>query len=381
MGPLHGCRIVEMAGLGPGPFCGMMLADMGAEVIQVVRSSATESDGRPANVDQRGRRSLALDLKDPMAVEAVLKLCETADALIEGFRPGVMERLGLGPDVCQQRNPKLVYGRMTGWGQEGPWAQRAGHDINYLALSGAMFNLGRVGDRPAIPLNFLADYGGGGMFLAFGLVCGILEARTSGQGQVIDAAMVDGVAALQALHYQFYNQGIYGDRGTHFLGGGHHSYEVYETSDGEFMAVGALETKFYDELIDKLGLDVDRFGGRSAFGGRVNPAEVSALQAEMAAVFKTRTRDEWCDVFADSDACVAPVLRPEEAWRHPHNTARATFVERDGQWQHAPAPRFDRTVPEAGPAPRRPGEDSKEILRELGLATDVIDRLTQKPGT
>ncbi len=376
MGPLQGYRIIEMAGIGPGPFCVMMLADMGADVIQVVRPVAKQSGRRPANVDLRGRRSLALDLKNHLAIDAILNLCESADGLIEGFRPGVMERLGLGPDECMERNPKLVYGRITGWGQDGPWAQRAGHDINYLALSGAMHNLGRRGEKPAIPLNFIADYGGGGMFLAFGLVCGILEAQKSGRGQVVDTAMVDGVAALQALHYQYYTQGLFTNPGEHILGGGHHSYEVYETSDAKYVTVGALETKFYDELVEKLGLDRERFEGKAAFGGRVSSAEVEALQNEIAAVFKTKSRDEWCDVFEGSDACFAPVLSPREAAEHPHNKDRDTFLNDNGQLQHAPAPRFSRTVPEAGEVPRFPGEDSEVILKELGYSGGQIRELT-----
>lgn len=375
MGPLQGYRIIEMAGIGPAPFCGMMLADMGADVIQVTRPLPADSRRASANADQRGRRSLALDLKHPRAAEIVLRLCATADGLIEGFRPGVMERLGLGPDECRQHNPKLVYGRMTGWGQQGPWAQRAGHDINYLALSGAMYNLGRQGEKPAIPLNFIADYGGGGMFLAFGMVCGILEAQKSGLGQVVDAAMIDGVAALQALHYQYYNQGLFVERGTHVLGGGHHGYEVYETADGEYVTVGALEPKFYDELIDKLGLDRERFAGRSAFGGQTDPQEVDTLKQELAAVFRTRTRDEWCDVFSESDACFAPVLKPQEAAQHPHHQSRQTFIERADGVQHAAAPRFSRTVPQAGCPPRIPGEDSAGILQELGLDESEIQQL------
>ncbi len=256
---------------------------------------------------------------------------------------------------------------MTGWGQDGPWAQRAGHDLNYLALSGALFNLGRQGEKPAIPLNFVADYGGGAMFLAFGMVCGLLEAQKSEQGQVVDATMVDGVAALQALHYQYYNNNLFTERGTHVLGAGHHSYEVYETSDGEFVTIGALEPKFYAELIEKLQLDPERFAGKAAFGGRTNPHEVDGLKQEIADVIRTRTRDEWCEVFADSDACFAPVLRPHEAAEHPHNQARGTFVSVNGDLQHAPAPRFSRTVPQPGRPPRMPGEDSVEILQELGL--------------
>jgi len=375
MGPLQGYRIIEMAGIGPGPFCGMMLADMGAEVIQVVRPVAKQSASRPANVDLRGRRSLALDLKNPLAIDAVLKLCETADGLIEGYRPGVMERVGLGPQDCMERNPKLVYGRITGWGQDGPWAQQAGHDINYLALSGAMHNLGRRGEKPAIPLNLVADYGGGGMFLAFGLLCGILESQNSGQGQVVDTAMVDGVAALQALHYQYYNQGLFTEPGEHILGGGHHSYEVYETSDGKYVTIGALETKFYDELIEKLGLNREQFNGKAAIGGQARSEEAEQLQEVIAAVFKTRTRAEWCAVFEDSDACFAPVLSPHEAAEHPHNKQRGTFLNHDGQLQHAPAPRFSRTVPEVGEAPRFSGEDSEEILNELGFSSGDLQKL------
>lgn len=376
MGPLTGTRIIEIAGIGPGPFCGMLLADMGAEVIQVVRPGSASGSPLGPGIDQSGRRSLILDLKQPEAVEAVLKLCETADGLIEGFRPGVMERLGLGPDVCLTRSPRLVYGRVTGWGQDGPWSRRAGHDINYLALSGAMNNLGRTGEKPAIPLNYIADYAGGALFLAFGLVCGLLEARTSGRGQVIDAAMIDGLAALQAPHMHFYQAGLFRERGTHFLGGGHPAYEVYETRDGKYVALGALEPRFYDELIERLELDPNRFAGKAPFGPHpMTCQEAAELKKAIAAVIRTRTQEQWCEVFADSDACFAPVLNPEEAAEHPHHRDRGTWCEQDGRRRHRPAPRFSRTVPDIPAPPRPPGSDSEQILRELGLSDEEIGRL------
>ncbi len=378
MGPLHGYRIIELAGLGPGPFCGMMLADMGAEVIQIVRPTQDQQEERPLKVDQRGRRSLALDLKKPAAVEIVLRLCENADALFEGFRPGVVERLGLGPDVCMTRNPKLVFGRMTGWGQEGPLAERAGHDINYLALSGALHNLGRRGEKPAVPLNYVADYGGGGMMLAFGLLCGILSAQKNGKGQVVDAAMVDGVAALQAFHYQMYHNGMYLERGEHFLGGGHHSYDVYETRDGEYLAVGAIEAKFYAQLIEILELDSEQFAHKSICEEVLETEVLQELQVKMTEVFKTRSRDEWVDVFAETDACVTPVLSLEEAAQHPHNAARQTFIrDEQGVLQHAPAPRFSETPAVMGNAPRYAGEDRDGILRDYGFSEDAIAQYAQ----
>jgi alpha-methylacyl-CoA racemase len=387
LGPLQGLRIIELQGLGPAPFCGMMLGDMGADVIQIVRPDKTpmqeweqqnRGEHRPVKIDQRSRRSLALDLKKPEAVGVVKRLCENADGFIEGFRPGVAERLGVGPDVCMGVNPKLVYGRMTGWGQEGPLAQRAGHDINYLALSGAMNQMGRRGEPPAIPLNYVADYGGGGMMLAFGMVCALFEAQRSGKGQVVDAAMVDGVAALQAFQYEFFNSGQYQNRGEHFLAGGLHSYETYETKDGKYMSVGAIEIQFYAELVEKLGLDKERFADKSIFEAELSAEETESLKQELNATFKTRSQVEWCDVFNESDACVWPVLSLEDAMAHPHNVTRNTFTEIDGVAQHNPAPRFDRTSPEIGNPPRFSGEDSRAVLLDAGFTEKEFQQLLDK---
>ena len=339
MGPLKGIKVVELAGIGPGPFCAMMLADMGADVIRVERKSA-QGTGAPTNVLNRGRRSIAVDLKQPQEVERVLRLIERADALIEGFRPGVMERLGLGPDVCLERNPRLVYGRMTGWGQNGMLAHAAGHDINYIALSGALHAIGPAGGQPVPPLNLVGDFGGGGMVLAFGIVCGILEARQSGRGQVIDAAMTDGAALLMAPIYGLKAAGRWTNRrGTNYLDGGAHFYGTYECADGKYVAVGAIEPQFYALLLAKTGI-VD-----PQFQAQTDAAQWPELKTKLAALFKTRTRDEWCELLEGTDVCFAPVLDMDEAPQHPHNVARGTFVEVGGVIQPAPAPRFSRTAP------------------------------------
>jgi alpha-methylacyl-CoA racemase len=342
MGPLTGFRIVEIAGIGPGPFCGMMLADLGAEVLRVERPG-TASDARDPLL--RNRRRWALDLKDPQQVEALLGIIEHADALFEGYRPGVAERLGFGPDICLARNPRLVYGRMTGWGQHGPLASTAGHDINYIALSGALHAIGRRGERPVPPLNLVGDFGGGGMLLAFGMVCALLERERSGRGQVVDAAMVDGAVALMAMFLGMQARGFKcNDVGNHFLSGAAHYYDTYETRDGKFMAVGALEPQFYAELIAKAGLDPKVFDGCDFASPRGHdPRRWAELKALVAEQFKTRTREEWCAVFEGSDACVAPVLTLEEARQHPHNQARQVFVTVGADAQNAPAPRFSRT--------------------------------------
>jgi alpha-methylacyl-CoA racemase len=343
MGPLKGFRVIEMAGIGPGPFCGMLLSDLGAQVLRIERHGASADAHDPL---QRNRLRLALDLKDPQQVAVLLDIVEHADALFEGYRPGVAERLGFGPDDCRHRNAKLVYGRMTGWGQDGPLASTAGHDINYIALSGALHAIGRRGERPVPPLNLVGDFGGGGMFLAFGMVCALLERERSGQGQVVDAAMVDGSIALMAMFLGMQAGGLNCDQvGSHFLSGAAHYYDTYQTKDGKFIAVGALEPQFYAELIAKAGFDPKVFGGGSSFmsPAALDPRRWAELKPLLAEQFMTRTRDEWCAVFTGSDACVAPVLTLQEAAHDPHNQARQAFVTVAGVTQNAPAPRFSRT--------------------------------------
>ena len=372
-GPLEGIRIVELAGLGPAPFAGMMLADAGADVVRIDRfDRATYPPRTEPHVDllNRGRRSVAVDLKNPEGVEVVLRLASGADGLMEGFRPGVAERLGLGPDVCLARNPRLVYGRMTGWGQDGPMASAAGHDIDYIALAGALEPIGRAGDRPVPPLNLVGDFGGGGMLLAFGMVAAMLSARATGRGQVVDTAMVDGAAALMTMTYTLRAAGAWSDeRGTNLLDTGAPFYEVYETSDGGFMAVGAIEPQFYAELLDRLGL---------ADAGLPDQNDKSAwpeMKERFAEVFAGRTRAEWEEVFAGSDACVAPVLSPAEAPDHPHNRQRGTFTEVAGVLQPAPAPRFSATPATIRRPPPNPGQHGDDALADWGFDPDEIDRL------
>ena len=370
MGPLKGIKVVELAGIGPGPFCAMMLADMGAEVLRVDRLSA-KGKGSRADVYLRGRRSVAVDLKHPDGVAAVLRLIENADALIEGFRPGVMERLGLGPDVCLARNPRLVYGRMTGWGQTGTLKEAAGHDINYIALTGALHAIGRKGEKPVPPLNLVGDFGGGGMMLAFGLVCALLEARTSGQGQVIDAAMTDGTAALMAIIYGRKALGHWqNERGVNMLDGAAHFYDTYECADGKYVAVGSIEPQFYALLLEHCGLADD-----PTFQAQMNPQHWPALKARLTAVFKTKTRAEWCEMMEGSDVCFAPVLDLDEAPQHPHNRARATFLDVEGVVQPAPAPRFSRTTPEIQRPPAFVGEHTEESLADWGFSVEEIAAL------
>jgi alpha-methylacyl-CoA racemase len=375
-GPLHGFKIIELAGIGPGPFAGMMLADMGAEVLRVDRAQAVRDDGSPPvhDVLARGRRSIGVDLKHAEGRGAVLRLVERADALIEGFRPGVVERLGLGPDACLARNPRLVYGRMTGWGQEGPYAAMAGHDINYIALSGTLAMIGRSGQPPVPPINLIGDFGGGGMLLAFGVVCGLLESSRSGQGQVIDAAMVDGAALLAAMIHGFRAGGTWGERGTNILDGGSWYYEVYETADGGHISFGSLEPQFFQEMlrITGLGADVD---GRGPVPDPTDRSTWGAMKERLAAVVKTRSRDEWCELLEGTDACFAPVLDPGEAPAHPHNRQRATFTEVAGVMQPAPAPRFSRTHPEISGPPSRPGQHTDEALQSWGFGADEVSAL------
>ena len=372
MGPLAGYRIIEMAGIGPAPFAAMLLADMGAEVIRVDRREATDLGlpGREPKFEvlHRGRRSLSLDVKSEAGRSIVRRLAAKADALIEGFRPGVMERLGLGPDALAKINPKLVFGRMTGFGQDGPLAQRAGHDIDYIALAGVLHGIGRQGEAPVPPLNLVGDFGGGGMFLAVGVLAALLEAQKSGKGQVVDAAMVDGAAYLMALTYAMHAQGTWRDeRGVNVLDGGAPWYDTYATSDGKWLAVGAIEKRFYAEFIERLGLSAAELPPQHDRGGWPE------LRRRFATAIKQRTRDDWERTFAGSDACVAPVLALGEVGHHPHNAARATFIERDGVMQPAPAPRFSRTAAEIGAPPRSRGADSAAILHDWGFAGDEIE--------
>ena len=366
-GPLTGVRVLELAGIGPGPFCGMMLADMGADVLRVDRAGwVRPGDDRPyPDLLARGRRSVGVDLKHADGVETVLRLVESSDVLIEGYRPGVTERLGLGPEDCMARNPRLIYGRMTGWGQDGPYANAAGHDINYIALAGALEPIGRAGDAPVPPLNLIGDFGGGGMLLAYGVACALVERATSGVGQVIDAAMVDGAALLMTMFHGFDQ----GPRGTNMLDTGAHFYEVYECADGAYVSLGSIEPQFYAELLRLLELDGPEWQEQEDQGGW------PARKAELAALFRTRTRAEWCELLEHTDVCFAPVLSPAEARQHPHNLARGTFVEVDGTGQPAPAPRFSRTPGEVARPPARPGSHTDEVLAERGFAPDEIAKL------
>jgi alpha-methylacyl-CoA racemase len=378
MGPLSGLRVVEFEAIGPGPFAGMMLADMGADVLLLDRpgdSNLGIGRERQFDVMRRGRRSLVVDLKTQAGVAAALSVCERADALIEGFRPGVMERLGLGPDVLLARNPRLVYGRMTGWGQSGPLAERAGHDIDYIAIAGVLHAIGRAGEAPVPPLNLVGDFGGGGMLLAFGIACGVIEARASGRGQVVDAAMVDGAALLATMVSGFLASGIWRDaRGANILDGGAPWYDTYETRDGKHVAVGAIEAKFYAELLARLGLDA------SLAATQHDRRRWPALRATLAARFREKTRDEWSAVFADADACVAPVLTFAESRAHPQVVARAGAIEIGGVPQPAPAPRFARTPGAATRPPPERGSGGEEALAEWGFAADEIARL-RTPGS
>jgi alpha-methylacyl-CoA racemase len=372
-GPLAGIRVVEMEGIGPAPFCAMMLSDMGADVLRVDRTEAADLGlaGDPrANLLARGRRSVAVDLKRPEGVGVVKRLAREADALIEGFRPGVMERLGLGPDECLALNPRLVYGRMTGWGQEGPMARAAGHDINYIALAGVLDAIGRRGAPPTPPLNLVGDFGGGGMYLAFGVACALLEARRSGRGQVVDAAMVDGAASLATGIFGLRADGLWRDeRGANVLDSGAPWYDVYETRDGKHVAIGSIERKFYAELLRLTGL------AGEALPAQHDRAGWAELRRRLAEVFRSRTRDEWSAIMEGSDVCFAPVLSMAEAPAHPHNRARGTFVEVDGVVQPAPAPRFSRSKPAIQGPPARRGEHTEAALGDWGFSTEEIAAL------
>lgn len=369
-GPLAGLKIIEFAGIGPAPFCGMMMSDMGAEVIRIDRLGTPIE--APKDALSRGRKSLALDLKHPESVKVALRLLETADGLIEGFRPGVMERLGLGPDVCAARNPRLVYGRMTGWGQDGPLSRAAGHDTNYIALAGVLHTIGYKDRPPVLPLNLVGDFGGGGLILAFGMVCALFEARQSELGQVVDAAIVDGAATLATAVYARHSGGAYLDsRESNMLDGGSHFARTYETSDGKYVSIVSLEPQFYDLLLEKLDLDPDRFSEQ------MNRDRWPAYSEELKAIFKTRTRDEWCELLEGTDVCFAPVLSLAEAPNHPHNVARRTFVEYDGFLQAAPSPRFSRTQASIQSPSRAAGADSNEVLTAIGYTGEEVAQLRE----
>ena len=372
-GPLAGIKVIELAGIGPGPMCAMLLSDLGAEVIRVdrlVKADLGIDSGRKYNVLNRGRRSLAVDLKHPDGIETVLGLVEQADALIEGFRPGVTERLGLGPEPCLARNPALVYGRMTGWGQDGPVSHAAGHDINYIALSGALGSIGLGGGQPVPPLNLVGDFGGGALYLAFGVCAGLLEARESGQGQVIDAAMVDGAASLMTAIYGIFASGRWNpERGSNLLDGGAHLYGTYECADGEWISIGSIEAKFHDELLERIGLTADDIPNR------MDKTRWVEHKLRLTEIFLGKTRDEWCQIMEGSDVSFAPVLSLAEAPEHPHMKERGTFVEVEGVLQPGPAPRFSRTPGRVqGPVPE-PGQHSSEVLADWGWGAEAIDEL------
>jgi alpha-methylacyl-CoA racemase len=373
MGPLAGYKIIELAGIGPGPLCAMLLSDMGAEVVRVDRvvpSGLGLPKAPKFDLLNRGRRSVAIDLRKREGVETLLRLVGKADALIEGFRPGVTERLGIGPTECFARNSKLIYGRMTGWGQEGPLAHAAGHDINYISLVGALHSIGRQGEAPVPPLNLVGDFGGGGVYLAFGMVCGLLEASKSGQGQVVDSAMVDGAASLMTMFYGLRAMGIWTDRrGANFLDGGAHFYGVYQTADDQYISVGSIEPKFYAELLRLTGLE------GKGLPGQLDRTRWPEMREVLQGVFRTKTRDEWCAIMEGTDVCFAPVLSMEEAPEHPHNKARGTFVEIGGVIQPGPAPRFSRTQAEIQGSPGKPGQNTDAVLSDWGFTVEEIANL------
>jgi alpha-methylacyl-CoA racemase len=376
MGPLEGIRIVELAGIGPGPFCAMLLSDMGAEVIRVDRAAIvgqdTDRDGNDAryNLLSRGRRNIAVDLKNAAGVDATLRLIDGADALLEGFRPGVMERLGLGPDLCLARNPKLVYGRMTGWGQDGPIAHIAGHDINFIALSGVLHTIGEAGGPPVPPLNLVGDFGGGALYLAMGVLAGIISARSTGRGQVIDCSMVEGSASLMMMMYGALASGAWKEeRGANRTDGGAHYYQVYETRDGEHVAIGAIEPQFYALLLKHTGLEGEDLPPQT------DRAQWPAMQERLQRIFKTKTRAEWVEIMQETDICFAPVLRMSEALKHPHNVHRESFVEIEGIPQPAPAPRFLGTPTRVQRPPARVGEHTDAVLRDWGFSAGEIAAL------
>jgi len=369
MGPLKGLKIIEMAGIGPGPFCGMVLADLGVEIIRVDRASAIGT-GSKQDAANRGKKSIAVDLKSEEGVEVVLKLVETADAIFEGFRPGVMERLGLGPDVCLERNERIVFGRMTGWGQEGPLANAAGHDINYISLTGALAAIGRPGSPPVPPLNLIGDFGGGGMLLALGLLAALLESKKSKKGQVVDAAMTDGSALLMTMIYSMYSSGMWKtSMGSNLLDGGSHFYDTYECKDGKFISLGSIEPQFYALLCQIAELD------ESIFGKQMSRDSWPEQKEAIKKIILDKTRDEWCELMEGTDVCFAPVLDMSEAPKHPHNIERKTFIDLEGVTQPAPAPRFSRTESEVVSSPSVVGEHTDEVLTSIGFSDEDINTL------
>lgn len=376
MGPLAGVKIIELAGIGPAPFCAMLLSDLGADVITVHRSSVVGSPvtdpiaAMTQGTLSRGRRSIGIDLKNPEGLAALLDLLSGADAILEGFRPGVMERLGLGPDVCLKRNPALVYGRITGWGQDGPYAQSAGHDINYIALAGVLAHIGRRGERPVPPLPLVGDFGGGGLLFALGVVAALFEARGSGQGQVVDAAMVDGSALLMTMMYELLGRGQWDEeREANMNDGGAPFYDVYETADDKYVSIAAMEPKFFAELVARVGLDPQELPEQW------DQSQWIPEKKRLGKLFRTKTRDEWCEILEGTDACFAPVLTMTEAPRHPHNVHRGTFTEVGGIIQPAPAPRFSRTPAAVQRPAADPGQHTDEILAEAGLSPKRIAAL------
>lgn len=370
MGPLNGVTVIELAGLGPAPMAGMLLADMGATVIRVERRKQPDA---PLDPSMRGKKSIVLNLKDTQGREALLKLIETADVLIEGYRPGVTEKLGIGPADCQARNPKLIYGRMTGWGQDGPLAQAAGHDINYISITGALYSVGPKDGKPVVPLNLFGDMGGGGMLLVNGVLAALLEAGRSGKGQVVDAAMVDGAAQLMWMMHGFHASGIWDaeSRGSNMLDGGAHYYDSYETSDGKYISIGAIEPQFYAELVKRAALDPEVFSATTQDDQEKWPD----FKAKLTQVFLSKTRDEWCAIMEGSDVCFAPILSFTEAPSHPHNQARETYVELDGYQQPAPAPRFSRTPSKISHGQQEVGVDTAAVLQSAGYSPADIEAL------
>ena len=366
-GPLTGLKVVEFAGIGPGPFCGMLLSDLGADVVRIDRKG--QGRGSAADITARGRRSIGLDLKNPASIETCLKLMESADAVFEGFRPGVMERLGLGPDVALKRNPKLVYGRMTGWGQFGPYANAAGHDMNYIAITGALHAIG-TGDKPIPPLNLVGDFGGGALYLAFGLLAGVLSARETGKGQVIDCAMSDGAASLMSMFYGFKASGMWKEeRRANLLDGGAHFYDTYQCSDGKWISIGSIEPQFYALLLEKTGIN------DPAFAAQMDRGQWDSLRDKLGHVIAQKTQAEWCEIMDATDVCFAPVLDLDEAPKHPHNVARQTFVELGGVVQPAPAPRFSLTPGAIQGPPPAIGAHDNEALGDWGFSSADIDSL------
>lgn len=371
MGPLKGIKVIEMGGIGPGPFAGMLLADMGAEVITIERKSA-KNKMRVRDCSRRGKRSIAINLKSAKGVGTLLRLVEEADVIFEGFRPGVMERLGIGPEECMKCNPKLIYGRMTGWGQTGPLSKAAGHDINYISLSGALHAIGRPNENPVPPLNLVGDYGGGAMFLVVGILAAYIEAQKSGIGQVIDAAMTDGTSLLMSMFHTLQEVGMWSqNRGSNLLDSGAFFYDTYETKDSKYVSLGSLEPKFYALLMEKANLDPE------LFGNYMDQSKWPTLKKKLGEVMKTKTRDEWCEIMEGTDICFAPVLDLKEAPDHHHNKARNTYIDVEGMIQPAPAPRFSKTPSEVQFGSKAPGEDSVDILKDWGFSDSEIDTLSK----